>query len=208
MLALWILLGIVLFVVLLGFLPVSVMAEYQAAGTTVFAHLGPIRFRVYPGKADEKPEETPPEKLPEKKTASETGSPKGGKLGPFKELVDLVLRAQADLRNKLCVRELIIYLTVGGKGDDPATAGILTGSAWAALGGLIPLLESSFRIKKHDFQVGVDFLSEETLLYAKATAAISLGAGIRFAAYYGWQGLKWYRKQKQKGGNEHGTSDR
>ncbi len=207
MLALWILLGIALLVVLLGLLPVRVTAEYRADGPTVVAWLGPIRMRLYPGKENAESKEPSAketgEELPEDKKTH-----KGGKIGPFKELLSLILQAQADLRNKLSIRELKLYLTIGGKGDDPARAGILTGSAWAALGGLIPLLESSFQIKQRDIQVGVDFLSEETLLYAKATAAMSLGAGIRFAGYYGWQGLKWYRKHKQKGGNEHGTSNR
>lgn len=207
MLALWILLGLVLLVVLLGCLPVSVTAEYQMAGATLFARLGPLKIRLYPEKETVRTEQKPDKALGEKGT-TEKKSPKGGKIGPFKELLALVLQAQADFRNKLRIRELTLYLTVGGKGDDPATAGILTGSTWAALGSLIPLLESSFRIEQRDIQVGVDFFSEETLLYAKAVAALSLGAGVRLAAYYGWQGLKWYRKQKQKGGNEHGTSHR
>lgn len=207
MLALGILLGIVLLVVLFGFLPVSVTAEYQAAGPSVVAKLGPFKIHLYPGKSDSESEEAAPEKRFEQKN-KDNKHLKGGRLGPFKELLELLLQAQKDLRNRLCVRELTLYLTVGGKGDDPASAGILTGSAWMALGGLIPLLESSFQIKERDIQVGVDFLSEETLLYAKATAAMSLGAGIRFMGYYGLQGLKWYRKHKQKGGKEYGTSDR
>ena len=207
MLALWILLGIALLVVLLGFLPVRVTAEYRADGPTAVAWLGPIRMRLYPGKEDTDTEEPAPE-MAEEEPPKDKKKHKGGKIGPFKELLGLILQAQEDLRNKLSIRELTLYLTVGGKGDDPAKAGILTGSAWAALGSLIPLLESSFQIKQRDIQVGVDFLAEETLLYAKATAAMSLGAGIRFAGYYGWQGLKWYRKHKQKGGNEHGTSNR
>ena len=209
MLVLWILLGILIFILAVGSLPVSVTAEYQSSGAAVVARLGPFKIPLYPGKDTEKTEK-PQEKEQETKEqpASEETRPKGGGLGQFRELLDLVLKAQADVRNKLRIRELILYLTVGGKGDNPAAAGILTGSAWAALGGLVPLLESGFRIENRDFQVNTDFLSEETLVYAKATAGMSLGAGLRLALNYGVQGLKWYRKQKQKGGKEHGTSNR
>lgn len=208
MLAVWILLGILILAFLLGRLPVSVTGEYKADGPEVVARLGPIKIQLYPGKKTEK-ETTHKEEPPKEKAPTENKRTNGGKIGPFRELLGLILQAQADIRNKLRIRELTLYLTVGGKGDDPASAGILTGSAWAALGGLIPLLESGFRIEDRDIQVSVDFLTEETVLYAKATAAISLGAGIRLVGYYGLQGLKWYRKQKQKqkGGNEYGTSN-
>lgn len=99
-----------------------------------------------------------------------------------------------------------MHLTIGGKGDDPAAAGILMGRAWAILGGLIPLLESSFQIKSRDIQADVDFLSEETSIYGKAVAAISLGAAVRLGLYYGVQVLKWYYRKK-KGGKKHGTSN-
>ena len=209
MLALWILLGILIFVTAVGCIPVGVTAEYQESGATVVARLGPVRIPLYPRADTEKTDEAQKkEKQPKEHSTPEPPKPKGGKLSAFRELLGLIIQAQADLRNKLRIRELTLYLTVGGKGDNPAAAGILTGSAWAALGGLIPLLESSFRIENRDFRVNTDFLSEETLVYAKATAVISVGAGLRLALYYGVQGLKWYRKQKQKGGNEHGTSNR
>lgn len=204
MLALWILLGLLLLIVLLGFLPIRVTAEYRADGPCVKASVGPFSFDLYPGKEDAETAKPPTEK--KEKNKSETVRPKGGGLEPFRELLRLVIKAQADIRNKIKVRELILYLTIGGKGDDPAAAGILMGRAWAMLGGLIPLLESSFQIKSRDIQADVDFLSEETHIYAKAVAAISLGAAVRLGLYYGVKVLKWYY-QKKKGGKKHGTSN-
>ena len=206
MLALWILLGILVLLVLVGFLPITVTGEYAAKGARAVARLGPVKMQLYPKKQTTE-DSRQEEKMPKENVPADQERKKGGKLGPFRELLNLIMQAQADIRNKLRIRELTLYLTVGGKGDDPASMGILTGSAWAVLGGLIPLLESSFRVEDRDIQVNVDFLSEETTLYAKATAAISLGAAIRLVGYYGLQGLKWYRKQRQKGGNENGTSN-
>lgn len=207
MLALWIVLGILLLFILLGFLPVGITAEYKERGLYAAARIGAFQLQIYPPKKKKEPDMLQKENAQET-TAMGEKHPKGGALGAFRELIGLAMQAQADIRDKLRIRELILYLTVGGEKDDPAAAGILIGSAWAALGNLIPLLESSFRIEKQDIQANVDFLSEETRVYAKATATISLGAGIRLVGYYGVQGLKWYRKQKQKGGNEHGTSNR
>lgn len=120
--------------------------EYQESGATVVARLGPVRILLYPRADTEKTDEAQKKEKPSKEHSTlEPPKPKGGKLSAFRELLGLIIQAQADLRNKLRIRELTLYLTVGGKGDNPAAAGILTGSAWAALGGLIPLLESSFR---------------------------------------------------------------
>lgn len=204
MLALWILLGLLLLIVLLGFLPVCVTAEYRDDGPHATASVGPFAFNLYPGKEEKETAEPPTEKKEKKK--SEATRSKGGALEPFRELIDLALKAQADIRSKLKIRELVLHLTIGGKGDDPAAAGILMGRAWALLGGLIPLLESSFQIKSRDIQADVDFLSEETRIYGKAVVAISLGAAVRLGLYYGAKVLKWYY-QKKKGGKKHGTSN-
>lgn len=203
MLALWILLGILILIVLLGVLPVRVTAEYQENGPSAKASVGPFSFDLYPGKEEESAE-LPAEKT--EKNKSESVRPKGGGLEPFRELLQLILQAQADVRNKVKVREFVLHLTIGGKGDDPAAAGIWMGRAWAMLGGMIPLLESSFQIKSRDIQADVDFLSEETRIYGKAVASISLGAAVRLGLYYGVKVLKWYY-QKKKGGKKHGTSN-
>lgn len=210
MLALWIILGILAALGLIGCIPVGVTAVYDQGGPRVDAVAGPVRLRLYP-----RPPKPPREEKPKKKEKTapnpsqepEEKQPLGGKLPLFRELIGLVLEAQAALRNKLRIRELTLHLTVGGKGDDPAAAAIGYGSAWAAIGNLMPLLERAFRIEQRDIAPQVDFTTQETTVYAKATAVISVGAILRMGVYYGLRGLKIYRRYAKKGGNDHGTSN-
>lgn len=209
MLALWIVLGILAALGLIGCIPVGVTAVYDERGPRADAVAGPFRIRLYPRPAREEP--APKQKASKQKKAQETQSaaekpPLGGKLPLFRELIGLVLEAQSALRNKLRIRELTLHLTVGGKGDDPAQAAILYGSAWAAIGNLLPLLERAFRIENRDIAPQVDFTTPETTIYVKATAVISVGAILRMGVYYGLRGLTIYRKHK-KGGINHGTSN-
>lgn len=197
MLALWIGLGILAFFWLLGRVPLGVTAVYNGDGPRVDAAAGPFHIRLYPrppkapGKQEKQKEPDEPEKeqTPEQREKRSLG----GQLPMFKELLGLVLEAQGALRNRLRIRELTLHLTVGGKGDDPAQAAVRYGSAWAAIGNLLPLLERAFRIEKRDIDAQVDFTQEETTVYAKAAAVISLGALLRMGVYYGLRALKLYR---------------
>ena len=212
MLALWIVLGILAVFWLIGRVPLGVTAVYDENGPRVDATAGPFRIRLYPRppkdpakSKKQKPPKQDKTKEPEQK--SQEKQPLGGQLPLFRKLIGMVLEAQAKVRNKLRIRELTLHLTVGGKGDDPAKAAMLYGSAWAAIGNLMPLLERTFRIENRDIAPQVDFTVEETTVYAKATAVISLGAILRMGVYYGLQAFKLYRKHQKKGGNDHGTSN-
>ena len=151
MILLWILLGVLSFCFLIGLTPLCVTAIYDSDGPLVYANAGPVRIKLYP--RPEKGETAPPKKK-KAKTASTTDGTKpkkklsGGAIDLFRELIGLVIEAQAHVRNKLHIQELTVYLTIGGRGDDPAKAAQLYGVAWAALGNLIPALEQVFVIKK------------------------------------------------------------
>lgn len=216
MTALWIVLGILAALGLIGSIPLGVTAVYDQDGPQADAVAGPIHIRLYP-RPTKAPQETQKKEKKQKKPKKQKESapepdqkkkqPLGGKLPMFRELIAMVLEAQAAVRNKLRIRELTLHLTVGGQGDDPAKAAMLYGSAWAALGNLLPLLHRAFRIQQQDIDAAVDFNSAETTIYAKATAVISLGAILRMGVYYGLRGLTIYRRHTKKGGNDHGTSN-
>lgn len=215
MIGLYIIGGPVLLALLIGLMPLQVTGEYSGDGAKVKALVGPLTVWQYPrvkGEKTKKPKKhkkAQPTQKPEKtrkEKPEEKGEKPGGRLPLFRELLGLVMELQGALRNRLVLRELTLHLTLGGKGDDPAMAAVLYGSAWAAIGGLMPVLERSFQIKSRDIQAQVDFLQEETTVYARAAARISLGALLRMAVYYGLRGLKLYRTHRKKGGKENGTS--
>lgn len=209
MIALWILLGCLAAVGLIGCLPVAVTAVYDAAGPQVWAKIGPWRISLYPRPETAKETMKPEKAKTEKQTKDAEGAEKrkGGKLKLFREVTELVLEAQADVRNKLLLREITLYLTVGGKGNDPAKAAVLYGNAWAAIGVLWPQMERAFRIRRRDIRADVDFLTEDTTVYAKATAVISVGSIVRMAGYYGIRGFRIFHRHKKKGSVANGTSN-
>lgn len=132
---------------------------------------------------------------------------RGGGLELFRQIVGLVLEFQADLRNRLHVRQLVLRLRIGAKDQDPAQSAVLYGSAWAALGNLTTVLQRAFRIHDQDTRAEIDFLEEHTTVYAKAHLTMTVGAILKLAGYYGLRGLKLYRTQMKKGGSEYGTSN-
>ena len=202
---------------LISFIPVGATAEYSKEGPLVLAHAGPVTLQLIPKKKKSDAAEKQKKEKKKKKgkseseddeasDASETKKKQGGKLPMFRELIALAIKAQASLRNKLRIKNLVLHLTVGGSGEDPSKAAQLYGKAWAALGNLMPLLMQTFRIEKRDIRADIDFLSEETTIYAKATLVITIGAILRFGIYYGIRGFRIYRRHTKKGGMKHGTS--
>ena len=214
-----ILLCILGLIILISFLPVGVTAEYSSEGVLVLAHAGPVKLQLIPKKekktkdADtEKPKKEKKEKKKKHKHETEEGEeakPKrklGGMIPMFRELLRLVIEFQAKFRNRLRIKDLVLHLTVGGFGEDPAKPALLYGRAWAALGNLMPLLMETFRIEKRSVGADIDFTAEENTIYVKATAIITVGAILRMAIYYGLRGFIIYRKHNKKGGKKHGTS--
>jgi hypothetical protein len=195
---------------LLCLLPVGAKATYDSGGPRAAAYVGPISVLLYPRpKVKKKPKKQKSktkthDKPKETQTSPAPKQEKGGNLAFFRQLLGLALEAQADLRCRLRIRELTLHLTVGGQGDDPAKAATLYGSAWAAIGGVMPLLERAFRIENRDVQAAVDFLSPENTIYFQAECRLRVGTILRMAAWYGLRGLKMYRK---KGGTKNGTSN-
>ena len=130
--------------------------------------------------------------------AQEHTEKKGGNLPMFKELIGLVLEAQSSLRKKLKLRELILHLTVGGGGWDPAKSAILYGRAWAGIGNLWTVLKRVFIIKQHDVWANIDFLTSENTIYARATATITVGAVVKLAVRYGIRALRIFLRHRKR----------
>jgi hypothetical protein len=203
MIALLIVIGLL---VLLCLLPVGARVVYDHAGAKVLLLIGPFSASLYPRTAKEpkkkkkSKKETPPKEPKEKE-------PLGGKLPLFRQLLSLGLEALECLRRKLILKNLTVCLTVGGQGEDPAGSAFTYGRAWAAVGALIPVLENSFKIRKRDIRVNIDFTSSETVIYADGSILLRVGDILWIAVFYGIRGLKLFLKHKKKGGKQHGTSN-
>lgn len=190
--------------ILLAILPLGVSVRYDSEGPRIYAAIGPVRYKVFPGKKKEKkPEAEKPEKTKkEKKTSDkkEGAQKKGGKLSDFLPIVRLVLDFLVTFRRKLRVNWLELKLIMAG--GDPADLAQNYGKAWIALGNLMPQLERFFVIKKRNLEVECDFAGTDTAIIARLDITITVGRLLSLAAVYGFRGVREFLKlmKIRKGG--------
>lgn len=193
------LLAIFAALVLIGCIPVDVDARYNAEGVFLAAKLGPIRLQLLPQKPKKKKkQQKKPEKAPEK-AASQEKKPNpilSGGVDGILQLLDIVLDTLGDLRRKLRVNELTLYVHIGGS-DDPAKAAMVYGRAWAAIGAITPSLERLFVIKKRDIRPALDYTISNTQVDAHLVTTITIGRSLALALRAGIRFLKILNERKK-----------
>ena len=178
---------------LLAILPLGVLVKYNADGPLGRVIAGPLKITVFPMKKKEKkPKKEKPkkEKKPPKEKAKEPEpekKEKGGSVLDFWPLVNVALDFLGDFRRKLRIRRLELKMIMGG--GDPCNLALNYGKAWAAIGGLFPMLERAFVIKKRNVEVECDFTASETTIIAHVDITITLGRIIALAVRYGIRAL-------------------
>lgn len=201
MIALYVVLGLLLLALLL---PAGVRVLYSEGGLLLKLIYGPLRIQLLPAKKKQpKKEKAKKDKKSGKKKESkkepaktESKEKKGGKLSAIMEYVPPILDFLQDLRVRLKVRRLILYVCLGG--SDPCDTALLYGKLTAGAGGLIAMLEQWFRIKKRDIQVFCDFMEDETKVYADVDVVICPGRLLWLLLRYGWKLLRIFLKQNSK----------
>lgn len=181
----------------LAFLPLGFRAVYRQDNPVVWLLIGPLKFRVYPGKPKDKEQS---EKRKEKKTASESASDRGRSYRDFLPVIRAIMDFLGQFRRKIRVGYLEMKLVLAG--DDPCDLAVNYGRAWAAVGSLMPQLERLFVIKKRNVEVECDFTSEETVIFARADVTITLVRTLHLLSKHGIKVLKELLKLKKlrKGG--------
>ncbi len=199
----------------LAALPLGIRLGYDSAGPRIQAVLGFLKIPVFPRKPKkEKKKKEPPRKSAESKQEEALPKPpqppgnppasqkqdKGGSLTDFLPLINVVLHFLGDFRRKLRVDELYLRLLLAS--SDPCDLAVNYGKTWAAVGGLLPVLEQCFVIKKQDVEVQCDFTASETLVIARAEITITLGRLLALITVYGVRLLKEYfnLRNQRKGG--------
>lgn len=179
------------------FLPLGFSAIYRQADPGVWLLIGPLRFRVYPGNKKEKMPQN------QKKVTSENRKKdkiKGGSYQDFLPVVRTIIEFLGEFRRKIRVRRLELKVILAG--GDPSDLAVNYGKAWAALSNLQPHLERLFVIKKRNLEVECDFAAEETLIYARIDATISVVKTLHLLSRHGVKILKHLLELKKlrKGG--------
>ena len=189
--------------VLIGCIPVGVDARYSADGVFLTAKLGPFRLQLLPQKPKKKPQKRKPQQKQPKKTPAKV-EPKEKKPNPLlsggvdglMQLLDLAFDTLGDLRRKLRVNELTLYVLIGGA-DDPAKAAMGYGRAWAAIGAITPSLERLFVIKKRDIRPALDYTISNTQIDAHLVTTITIGRSLALALRAGIRFLKILNERKK-----------
>lgn len=189
--------------VLIGCIPVGVDARYSADGVFLTAKLGPFRLQLLPQKPKKKPQKRKPQQKQPKKTPAKA-EPQEKKPNPLlsggvdglMQLLDLAFDTLGDLRRKLRVNELTLYVLIGGA-DDPAKAAMGYGRAWAAIGAITPSLERLFVIKKRDIRPALDYTISNTQIDAHLVTTITIGRSLALALRAGIRFLKILNERKK-----------
>lgn len=176
------------------FLPLGFSAIYRQSDPGVWLLIGPFKFRVFPGNKKEK--------SAEQQKASKTGDSqsKGGSYQNFQPIVRTIIEFLGEFRQKIRVKRLELKVILAG--GDPSDLAVNYGRAWAALGNLMPHLERLFVIKKRNLEVECDFVADETLIYARIDATISVIKTLHLLSRHGIKILKnlLELKKLRKGG--------
>ena len=175
----------------LAVFPLGFSAVYREEDPGVWLLIGPLKFRVYPGKKKSEKKESQSQKK---------FSPKGGSYRDFAPIARGIFDFLGQFRRKIRVRDLQLKLTLAG--EDPCDLAVNYGRAWAALGALTPQLERLFVIKKRNLSVDCDFAGDKTRIYAKVKATITLGRTLHLLSRHGIKVIKEFLELKklQKGG--------
>ena len=189
--------------VLIGCIPVGVDARYSADSVFLTAKLGPFRLQLLPQKPKKKPKKRKPQQKQPKKTPAKA-EPQEKKPNPLlssgvdglMQLLDLAFDTLGDLRRKLRVNELTLYVLIGGA-DDPAKAAMGYGRAWAAIGAITPSLERLFVIKKRDIRPALDYTISNTQIDAHLVTTITIGRSLALALRAGIRFLKILNERKK-----------
>lgn len=203
----------------LAVLPLGIWVRYDSDGALVRLVCGPVKITVFPRPKKEKKEKTgtekkqdkkavkkskeeslpkPPQPPKEEKTKEE--AKKGGSLMDFLPLVKTALDFLGDFRRKLRLDELYLRLILAS--SDPCDLAVNYGKTWAAVGGLMPVLERCFVIKKRDVEVECDFSASDTLVIARVQITMTLGRLVGLIVVYAVRLLKEFLniRNKRKGG--------
>lgn len=167
--------------------------------------IGFIRVRILPSKP-KKPKKQkkkqPAAKKPAQKPAAAPKKPLfSGDPKELRALLQLGVQTLGDLRRKLRVEVLTLFVYFGG-GDDPAKNAIAYGRAWAVIGSITPLLDQLFVIQKRRIEPRFAPQEDKLRVEGRIVLTITIGRALALGIRAGLGFLKIVT-EKRKGDAEH-----
>lgn len=203
----------VLLIVLLALWLISLIriggrVRYGQAGLFITALAGPFKIQLLPmkprkekkPKEEKKPKKEKPPK--EKKTAPE-GQP--GTLARLKQMLPVITQFCGALKRKIRIDDLELELIWGG--SDPAAIAVGYGYANAVLGMLWPVFDYNFKMKRHSFQIGMDYGASQPMVELQAAVTLTVGQIMILGLRYGVKALTaWIKSGRPAGKRQEALS--
>ena len=174
---------------LISLIRIGGRVSYGEAGLSASALVGPFKVRLLPGRPKKKKPEKPQKEKPPaaEKHEKEPKEGKPGTLSRLMQLLPVVGQACGALRRKIRIDDLELELIWGG--TDPAAAALGYGRANAALGMLWPILDHNFKVKRHAFQISLDYGRGEPGVELRAAVTLTVGQAAALGLRYGTKAL-------------------
>lgn len=187
---------------LISLIRVGARVRYGADGLFLWVLAGPFKIKLLPAgekkkskrkKKAAKAEKEPPAAAEEHKKEPKEGQP--GTLSRLMQLLPVAGEACGALKRKIRIDDLELELIWGG--SDPAAIALGYGQANAALGMIWPILDNNFKVKRHSFQIGMDYGRTQPGVELTAALTFTIGQLVTLGIHYGVKALViWIRSGK------------
>ena len=172
---------------LISLIRVGGRVSYGQAGLFVTALAGPLKLQILPAKPrkKKKPEKEKPPAAEKHRKEPKEGQP--GTLSRLMKLLPVVGQACGALKRKIRVDDLELELIWGG--SDPAAIALGFGQANAVLGMIWPIFDHNFKVKRHNFRIGLDYDRREPAVEVQAAVTLTVGQIFALGIHYGVKAL-------------------
>lgn len=187
---------VILILTVLLLIPLGIDGGYSGEKLILGLRVGFLNIRVFPGKLK-------PIKLKRPKKTIKEKEPKTGEIEKEKvplnrkelfRLAKIGLKALGRFKRKLHVDYLRIRYTFAT--DDPFSTAMGFGYSSAALGVIVPLIDSAFDIGERDIGTSFDFMSDKSSIDCWLTTTIKVWEVFYIAIAFGIDYLKLKHEKK------------
>gem|GEM_PF-715785 len=211
--ALYVILSIFAFFILIGFVRVGAKVRYSESGLEVWAKFGIFRKKIVSPKKERPKQPKEPKKPKEKKGNKpklEESTEKGGGLDQLKQYYEWYAKPTIEFVKGFCgsIRVKILRVNfIAAAKDDSAAAAMMYGRAWSVAGMITPLLEKNKNVKKYSYNITVDYAAEKATVYFETEMTIRIGRVMHLAARLLVKVLPKIIKNSKKGGAKDGKTN-
>lgn len=189
--------ALIIFLILaaIGLVRAGVHIGYGQDGFHVQARLGRLFFTLYPAKP-RKEKHAKGKKVKKAHAQEAEKSKKAGDFERFKGLIMPALDSFGDFLTGLRVDTLSVDYTVAS--DDAAKTAMLYGFSAAGVGGVLPLLERIFVIKKKNIRIQADFNRTSPVIAFDMALSIPIWRIFKTGTLFAFQVIKNYIRTKKQ----------